>query len=383
MKVLQIHTRYQQSGGEDTVVNAEADLLRGAGHDVTLFEARNDTGRTALAQFSGAIWNPRAASRLATHIAARRPDVAHIHNTWFAMSPSIVRVLRKANVPTVMTLHNYRLTCSNALLLRDGKPCEKCVEGSALQAIRYRCYRSRPESMIAAITIGVHRQRGTWEDNIDVFLALTDFMKTIMVRSGIAAEKIVVKPNSAPDPGRRPEAVADSDTVVFVGRLSPEKGIDRLVEAWNVSTPPGLRLKVVGAGPLLRDLQKRASASIEFVGSVPSSEVQKHLLSARALVFPSIWYEGFGLTIVEAFAAGVPVLANNLGAMSSLVKPLGTGWLLEDRRSWPKALADLADSQRIAAGGSLARRLYDTMYTGDTNVLALEAAYTRAMEESP
>ncbi|MCH7669816.1 MAG: glycosyltransferase [Acidobacteria bacterium] len=383
MKVLQIHTKYRQSGGEDTVVQAEAALLRDAGHTVTLFEAQNHSGRAAVVQLGAAVWNPRSAKRLAEHIASDRPDVAHIHNTWFAMSPSVVRVLHKANVPTVMTLHNYRLTCSNALLLRDGKPCEKCVEGSALQAVRYGCYRSRPESMIAAITIGVHRQRGTWEDNIDVFLALTDFMKAIIVRSGIAAEKIVVKPNSAPDPGRRPEAVANSDTVVFVGRLSPEKGIDRLVEAWNVSTPPGLRLKVVGDGPLLRDLEKQASASIEFVGSVPSSEVQKHLLSARALVFPSIWYEGFGLTIVEAFAAGVPVLANNLGAMSSLVKPLGSDWLLEDRRSWPKALADLADSRRIAASGSLARKLYDKMYTGHANLLALEAAYARAVEEGP
>ena len=143
-----------------------------------------------------------------------------------------------------------------------------------------------------------------------------------------------------------------------------------------------VRMKEI-AQELLRDLEKQASASIEFVGSVPSSEVQKHLLSARALVFPSIWYEGFGLTIVEAFAAGVPVLANNLGAMSSLVKPLGSDWLLEDRRSWPKALADLADSRRIAASGSLARKLYDKMYTGHANLLALEAAYARAVEEGP
>ena len=321
MKVLQIHTKYRQSGGEDTVVQAEAALLRDAGHTVTLFEAQNHSGRAAVVQLGAAVWNPRSAKRLAEHIASDRPDVAHIHNTWFAMSPSVVRVLHKANVPTVMTLHNYRLTCSNALLLRDGKPCEKCVEGSALQAVRYGCYRSRPESAVAAINVAVHRRRNTWADNVDVFLALTDFMKTIVVRSGLPEEKVVVKPNFTTNPGPRIQPAHESDTVVFVGRISHEKGAHRLLKAWNAAPPAGLRLKVIGDGPLRSELEANASASVEFLGHIPHDDVPTILRSARAMVFPSTWYEGLPMTIIEAFAAGLPVLANDLGAMASIVKP--------------------------------------------------------------
>lgn len=381
MNILQIHTRYQQSGGEDTVVAAEAELLRGAGHTVTLFEAHNDDGRTAGVQLGGAVWNPRTARRLVSHITTQRPDVAHIHNTWFAMSPSVLRVLGRAGVPTVMTLHNYRLTCANALLLRDGSPCETCVEGSPLQAIRFGCYRSRPQTAVAAFNVALHRRIGTWGRHIDVFLALTEFMKDIMVRSGLPEEKIAVKPNFTSDPGPRNLAAAASDVVIFVGRLSPEKGIDRLVDAWHSASPSGLSLKIIGDGPLRSELERQATASIDFVGAVDSSDVSRHLLTARAMAFPSIWYEGFGLTIIEAFAAGLPVLANNLGAMSSLVKPLGQQWLLDNSERWVDALRELTDSRKIASGAIIARKTFERNYTGDASLTLLEKAYAQAAEE--
>lgn len=384
MKVLQIHTKYRQSGGEDTVVQAEAALLRDAGHTVTLFEAQNHSGRAAAVQLGAAIWNPRSAKRLAAHIASDRPDVAHIHNTWFAMSPSISQVLPDADVPTVMTLHNYRLTCTNALLLRDGSPCEICIEGSPLQSIRYGCYRSRPETAVAAINIAVHRRRRTWATNIDLFFALTEFMKTIMVRAGIPEEKIVVKPNFTADPGPRTVPASESDTVVFLGRLSEEKGVHHLVSAWKTAPPADLRLKIAGDGPLRAELESEAPTSVEFLGHISHDKVAELLGTSRALVFPSTWYEGLPMTIVEAFASGLPVLANDLGAMASVVKPLGDDWLVSPEtatraESWMAALARLTDSEMVHRASAQARRAFDTNFTPQSNLKALERGYLTAV----
>lgn len=383
MNILQIHTRYQQSGGEDTVVAAEANLLEQAGHTVRLFEAKNTGGLAGASQLVASPWNPRSAHRLAASIQVERPDVAHIHNTWFAMSPSVVRGLRAAGVPTVMTLHNYRLVCANALLLRDGRPCELCVAGSPRQAIRYGCYRSRPESAVAAGAIALAAKTDVWGKNVDVFLALTDFMKTIMVRAGLPAEKVVVKPNFTPDPGPRIQAADQSDTVVFVGRLSEEKGAHRLLEAWSAAPPSNLRLKIVGDGPLRSMLEAEAPSSVEFLGSIPHAEVPVLLRSARAMVFPSTWYEGLPMTIIEAFASGLPVLANNLGAMASVVKPLGERWLVPATDTtnvdpWIDALTRLSDSSAIGAASAQARAAYEASYTPEANLTALTGAYQRA-----
>jgi glycosyltransferase involved in cell wall biosynthesis len=385
MNVLQIHTRYQQSGGEDTVVAAEADLLRSAGHRVTLFEEHNRGGGTGALQLAAAPWNSRSARRLASSVAAEKPDVAHLHNTWFAMSGSVVSRLGTLDVPTVMTLHNYRLTCSNALLLRNGKPCELCVEGSPLQAIRHGCYRSRPESTVAAVAITLHRRLGTWTKNVDVFLALTDFMKDIMVRAGLPADKIAVKPNFTADPGPRIQPADESDLVVFVGRLSEEKGAHQLIEAWTAAPPTDLRLMVVGDGPLRKQLEAIAPPSVEFAGQLPHADIPKLLRSARAMAFPSTWYEGLPMTIVEAFASGLPVLANDIGAMASVVMPLGEDWLVptigeSSDNPWHDALNRLTDSTAIRHASTRARMSYETTYTPRANLASLETVYRRAAQ---
>jgi glycosyltransferase involved in cell wall biosynthesis len=384
MNILQIHTRYQQSGGEDTVVAAEAGLLQDAGHSVRLFEDHNRGGTAGAVQLAGALWNPRSARRLESTVKATRPDVAHLHNTWYAMSSSVIRRLRTLEVPTVMTLHNYRLTCANALLLRDGRPCELCVTGSPLQAVRYGCYRSRPETLVAAGAVALHRRIGTWAHNVDLFLALTDFMKSIMVRAGLPENKIVVKPNFTADPGPRIHPAEQSDTVIFVGRLSEEKGALRLLNSWSTAPPSGLRLKVVGDGPLRSSLEAQAPSSVEFLGYVPHDEVPALLRSARAMVFPSTWYEGLPMTIIEAFAAGLPVLANDLGAMASIVNPLGPHWLVPPTDAtvadpWVDALARLTDSPAVQKASAQARATYEAAYTPQANLVALEDAYQRAI----
>jgi hypothetical protein len=183
MKILQIHNKYRQPGGEEGVVATEASLLREGGHEVIQHVAQNPS--SAIAATRGLIlapWNPgvaRAAQELAED---HRPDIAHVHNTWFVLSPSIYKGLRSAGVPVVLTLHNYRLLCTNGSLFRDGRPCFDCVGTNPWHGVRHRCYRnSAAMSAVAATTIALHRHRGTWDQEVDLFLALTDFARELFI----------------------------------------------------------------------------------------------------------------------------------------------------------------------------------------------------------
>lgn len=314
MRILQIHTHYRYEGGEDAVVAADTRLLRAAGHQVVEWRNSNPSSkRDAVAALATSSWNRRTARRFAEAIDGHF-DVAHVHNTWFATSPSILTELTKRAIPVVMTLHNYRLTCANALLLRDDSPCELCVGSQPWNAVRYKCYRdSRVQSTFAAAAIAINRRRGTWTDHVARFLALTEFAKATMVRAGLPADKIIVKPNFVEDPGPRAHSPANSNRVIFVGRLSSEKGVGTLVEAWRRVRPDGLELAIAGSGPLEGEMRAPRGEGIKILGRLDHNEVRNLMLSSRALVFPSEWYEGMLITLLEAMAAGLPILASDLG----------------------------------------------------------------------
>ena len=315
MRVLQLHTRHREQGGEDVVVDTEAALLREAGHDVMQFIARNpESAPQAAAALSLAPWNPLMANRLRRVITDFEPDVAHVHNTWFAMSPSVIAVLKKSGVPVVMTLHNYRHVCANARLFRDGRPCEDCVGTSPWQGVRHACYRgSRAQSAIAVSAQSLHRRLGTW-DLVEAFIVLTDFQKDVMVRGGVPSDRIKIKPNPVLDPGPRPAPPSESNAVLYVGRLETPKGIDLLIEVWNKVQPRDLELMVVGDGPLRALVEKAtAHANVRLTGEIPHHDVRQAMLTSRVLVSPSRSYETFGLVAVEALSAGLPALVSDLG----------------------------------------------------------------------
>jgi glycosyltransferase involved in cell wall biosynthesis len=381
VKVLQVHTRYRRSGGEDAVVATEAGLLRDAGHTVVPHLAANPPGRLdAGLNFATAVWNRSAAADVRRVASEVRPDVVHVHNTWFGLSPAILPSLRSLGLPVVMTLHNYRLVCAAATLVRDGAPCLDCVGTHPWHAVQHRCYRgSRAQSIVAATSIAVHQARRTWHKDVDRFLALTAFGRDLFVAGGLPAERIVVKSNSVPDPGPRLQPPSSSDTVVFLGRLTLEKGIADLVDAWR-SIPPPLELLVVGEGPLLDSLRARAPDRVSFSGWLPPEDIEPLLLRARALVFPSVSHEGQGLVALEAAAAGLPVLFSDLGAMAGIFAPGADELAMPpgDPAGMATFLARLADDEFVDRHGAFCRRRFDERYTHEVATSRLEAIYREA-----
>ena len=357
------------------MVEAERALLEGAGHEVVRFERTNPVGVAATAgSLLAAPWNPVTASAVRRLVRTRRPSVAHVHNTWFSMSPSVIGALHREGVPTVMTVHNYRLACINGQLLRQGKPCQICVGTDPWSGVRYRCFRdSLAGSAVAAATISLNRSLGTWEDRVDRFLVLTDFMRDILVRTGLRSDRIDLTPNFVDDPGPRRSMPGQSKTVLFVGRLAPEKGIDLLIDCWERSAPGGLTLEVVGDGPLLTAMRKRAVPGVVFRGRLDRAEVRSLMLTSRALAFPSIWYEGQPMVILEALAAGLPVFASDLGGTAETV---GEGGLVVD--SWSAfSFADWSD-EVLNSVGSAGRRRWESRFTPQRHLESLVSSYGTA-----
>lgn len=377
MRILQLHTHYRQPGGEDRAVATEASVLRQAGHEVLTHRATNPDGPRAALTFAAAVWNPAAGHQVRRLAAEFRPDVAHVHNTWFAMSPAVLPALHSAGIPVVVTLHNYRYVCSSANLFRDGAPCTDCVGTHPGHAVVHRCYRgSLPQSVVAAASNAVHDWRGTWQHDVDQFLALTEFGRQQFIAGGLPPERIAIKSNSVSDPGPRNHPPSASRTVVFVGRLSEEKGVDTLLDAWKAKKRE-LDLVVVGTGPLDTQLRQRAPASVRFLGAQSADSVAALMLSARALVFPSIGFEGQGLVALEAAAAGLPVIVSDLGAMTGLFEPYARELLFSpgDPDSLSGRLDALEDDAFIDSQGAIARRCFEDRYSHDVALERLERIY--------
>jgi glycosyltransferase involved in cell wall biosynthesis len=384
VRILQVHTTYREPGGEDIVVRAEAELLRGAGHEVVEYQAANPFDAVGAAMsLASSPWNAAAARSVRRFAEEVRPHVAHVHNTWYALSPAVLRALRTTGSPVVMTLHNYRLLCVNALLFRDGRPCEDCVGTHPWHGVRHGCYRgSAVLSVPPAATIAVHRRMGTWRRDVDLFLALNAFSKALMVRGGLPPERIRVKPNFVDDPGPRAVPARDSPIVLYVGRLVGQKGVETLVEGWRLLGSTGLELVIVGDGPLRARLEKGAPPGVRFAGRLGGEDVRELMLAARTLVFPSLSYEAQPMVILEALAAGLPVLASNLGGTPELLEAVGEGWTVQagDPLAWATGLRRLADQQNVDHASNKARALYERTFTNASATAALEAAYGWAQE---
>lgn len=387
MKILFAHNRYQQAGGEDNVVAAEAKLLADHGHEVECWSVDNKDLPTGL---SGKIktaltTNYSSASRAIGREKLRhfKPDVVHVHNFFPQISPSIYDACLDEGIPVVQTLHNYRLICPGAMLMRQGNICEQCISGSPYQAARYGCYRgSKVGSLVVAHMVAQHRKQGTWQQKVNRFIALTEFAKSKFVAAGFPADKIAVKANFLHDPLRetfspRPDAPS---FVLFVGRISEEKGINTLLQAWS-TLDDQTQLKVAGTGPL--DGLLVGKNNVVALGRQSSDEVSRLMQLAAFLVLPSEWYEGFPLVLVEAFAHGLPVLASRLGSMADIIKDGETGVLFTpgdagDLASKTKWL--LENPRQLQKLGDNARRVFLEKYTAEQNYVELTGIYKEAMK---
>jgi len=384
MKILIAHNRYQFSGGEDAVVRDEVELLRRRGDSVHLLEQDNEAihGLRGKVVASAAVFHSaNARKRMKQSIDNFRPDVLHIHN-WFPMlSPSIILEADHSAVPIVQTLHNFRMICANALLYRDGAVCTDCLGKSfPLDGVIHGCYRgSRAGSAIVTAAYAFHRLARTW-NRVDLFIAVSEFERELLLRGGLPAEKVVVKPNFAASDAWKAERNAEN-VAVFVGRLSPEKGVRTLLSAWKTGRI-SLRLKIIGDGPMVSEVRACADsvAGVEYLGVQSQDAVYGEMAKARFLVFPSECFETFGRTVVEAFAQGTPVLAADLGAVRELVEEGATGC-----RFAPGDInALVAGVHRFPCGEAYeqmranCRDLFLSRFTGDSNYRLLMRIYSRA-----
>jgi len=381
VRVLVAHNAYQQRGGEDSVVDDEVALLRSRGAEVEVLRVHNDAidgmGRVAL--LGRTLWSRPAAAEMRARCQRFRPDVVHVHNSFPLMSPAIHWAAQAAGVPVVQTLHNFRLLCPQAMLLRDGKVCEDCVGRLPWRGALRGCYRgSKAQSTVLAGMLALHRGLGTWQRRVNRFIALNDFCRAKFVEGGLPAERVVVKPNFVDLPAPPEQA---REGLLFVGRLSPEKGLDVLAAAARLAGQP---VRVVGSGPMEAALA--AEPALQLMGPQPMPQVLAQMQRARALVMPSVWYENFPRTLVEAWASGLPVIASRLGAMADLIEDGVTGLLFEAGNA--QALADRlrwaqAHPEALAAMGQRARQHYEAHYTADINHAELLAVYGAAVAEGP
>jgi len=384
MRVLLLHNHYQQPGGEDQVFAAEGDLLESYGHRVLRYTAHNNrvAGLSRSAQAKATVWNAATYRDLRALIRAECPQVAHFHNTFPLISPAAYYAARAEGVPVVQTLHNYRLLCPNALFFREGGVCEDCM-GKAVPwpAVVHACYRAnRPSSGAVAAMLTAHRALGTWNGAVDTYIALTEFARRKFIQGGLPAEKVTTKPNFVdPDPG---PGQGQGGYMLFVGRLSQEKGVETLLAAWE-RLDKKVSLMIVGDGPLAPRVAQTAKRleTVEWVGRQPKDRVLSLMKDAQALLFPSVWYEGFPMVIAEAYAVGLPVIASDLGNMSSLIEHGRTG--LHFRPGDPKDLATQvevvstqpAKLEQLRRG---ARAEFEGKYTAKRNYLLLMEAYRKA-----
>jgi glycosyltransferase involved in cell wall biosynthesis len=385
-RVLQVHTRYRQAGGEDAVVTAEKDLLESAGVTVEqlifdnadLRDHRSPVADVGLAL--AAVSSSAARRRVRAALEVFRPQVMHVHNTFVVASPSVYEAAM-GRIPVVQTLHNYRFVCPAATVFRDGHACTDCVGRPVpWPSVLHACVRgSRSQSLVAAATITFHRARGTYSRGIAMYLTLTRFQRRLMIGGGLPADRIRVISNFLePDPG---PGMGDRAGILYAGRLSPEKGIPALLDA--AARVPGT-ISIIGDGPLADEVARaHVAGSVRYLGSEPRHAALGRMRDAVALVVPSVWYEGLPLVVLEAFASGTPVIASRIGSLEELVEDGVTGL-----HALPNDAADLATRiawaldhpREMRAMGANARRAYEDRYRGKNHLASLLEAYAAVVD---
>lgn len=328
MKILIVHNYYgsEAPSGENIVVEKEKELLIERGHKVNLYSKKSDTVRgkglfTHILLALSLPFNIRSYFEFKKIIKEICPDVVHVHNTFPLISPSIFLALKK--IPTVMTLHNYRLFCPKALPYRDGNVCTKCIDKkSVIPALIHRCYRN---SFFATIPLAVKIVLGRffrfWLSNVNIFIALTEFQKLQIIKGGIPDKQVIVKPNFYSNNGSYLPFDARVNDVIFIGRIKDEKGIRDLIKAWILWGKDAPELLIVGDGTDLNELKKMClgNEKIKFLGRLKPEQIVFYLNQSKLLILPSVWFEGFPMTLIEAFAYGVPVAVSNIGSLPSIV----------------------------------------------------------------
>lgn len=384
MRILFIHNRYQQPGGEERAVLSECLLLQQKGHtaEILYFDTEQTNSISEkMKQAMRSVFNRRSYNITLQKINAFNPDIIHVHNLFFEASPSVLYAAKKKHIPVVATIHNYRLICSNALLIRNNSICELCVQKTfPLHGVYYKCYRS---SALASATVtgitGIYKLLNNWKNNIHTYIFLTEFARKKIVHSSLRLfeQQGTVKPNFTNDRGMG--EINRENFFLFAGRISSEKGVDFLLKAF--SNMPGEQLYIAGDGPLKQLLQEqyRQFTNIHFKGRLENNDLIELMKKSKALLFPSLWYEGLPVTIAEAFSTGTPVLASKLGAMETMITDSYNGLHFnpgdaEDIKRTVKAFNHFTDKTILYKN---ARQTYLDFYTPEKHYESIMNIYSK------
>lgn len=390
MRVLQVHNKYRPGwGGEDTVAGLEVDLLRRHGHEVERLSAWTGEleGAGPLRLFAaglGAVWSLRGYLSVKRAIAALSPDLVHVHNDFPLLSPGIFWACGRAGVPVVQTMHNYRFACANAVLLRNDRPCEDCVGRFPWPALRHRCYGSSLSGTAAVAARNVfHRWLGTYKNKVQAHIALTSFSKDLLVRAGLPQKRVFVKPNFQSVP--QLPVLPRLPRFVFAGWMMRAKGLHLLLQAWHKIRSASHELLIIGDGPERGALEPSCAkdARVVWCGTQPRQKVIELVAASRYAVVPSLGYENFPMSVLEALSLGTPVIAPDHGAFPHIISNDREGLFFSagDAASLESALrAVIAAPESVWTQWSVnARNKFLREYTEQVNYAQLLAIYEKAI----
>ena len=394
MRILQVHNKYLFRGGEDIIRESELDLLVENGHDVEEFVVANDeidlsSLSKSVATGLNTVWSQSAYRSLEKVVKDFKPDVVHVHNYFPRLSPSIFWAAKNNNATVVHTLYNYRFCCANPALLRDLLPCEECVGRTPFPALKHRCYRHSLPATFAVVAMQlIHKYLHTLHNKIDACISFTEFGRSIMIRSGFAPDKCLLKPNSVKDMlDEYSGGIKQRKQIVFVGRLSAEKGVDLLLQAWEALQPADYNLVIIGEGIEKESLSKRFSklSNITWAGWFEYKQTLEEIGHSRFLVLPSRGYETFGMVLIEALMMGIPVIGPAQGGFPEIIEDKANGFLFEpnDTRSLSETLstAMLMDGDDWQCMSNAARDKYLNCYTPEANYKRLMEIYQFAISQ--
>ena len=390
MKILVCHNFYRRSSGEDRSVAMDIKLLKNRGHTVIEYTAESEVleSATTFNKFATGlrlIYSPKQSQEIEELVTKENPDVVHVHNVFPLLTPSIYIGLEKTNRPVVQAIRNYRFLCPNGLFYTHGEVCRRCVEGSLMNAIRYRCLQdSLVQSALYAVSIHVHRSLGTIPNKLGILAALSPFVASQLETYFDGLKDIRVLPNYV-DVSQFRLGELDGGYVAYMGRLSPEKGVLKVVKAMRKL--PEINLKIIGTGPsedaIRAFIQKHNLRNVELLGYIGGLKRFEILRRARCLIVPSQWHEPFGRVVLEAYACGVPIIASRMGGLQSLVFENETGLLFEpnDIEKITKHIRYMVNNSKVAAEmGRKGRHLVENEYSPDAHYQQLMEIYRDALK---
>lgn len=391
MKILLCHNFYTSKtpSGENNVFDLESTLLKNNGNIIKSYKKESDNIGNSLIDLAkvaiSCTWNFETIKHLEDN-KYRNIDLLHVHNSFPLISPSVFHSLK--HIPKVLTLHNYRLFCPSAIPMRNGNVCTLCIDKkTTLPSIKYKCYRNSTLATIPlAASVSFHRLIGTWDKHVDAFICLSEFQRDLMIKAGLPAHKVHVKPNFYPGNPTVIPWTLRKPYVVFAGRLSKEKGVISLISAWKMWGAQAPELRLVGDGELRSELEALAKdLPIKFLGQVSSDVAEAEIANARLQILPSEWFEGFPMVVREAFAFGTPSAVSNIGPLPSIVEQGVSGLVFEPNN--PDSLLQVVKTAWETPGlletlGTGARKEFEEKYNEDANYAILMDIYQKAIEVS-